>query len=166
MALGTSRYGVNEAWVTAIAAGGPATQDAATITATSSIDGTKKYVMKLPDGAEHIAIRLGYDTATTGITTQCVVKVFGRKNRDFASSASVDAWAVLPNRNGDISVTLTGVPSTDADDTLSYTLVDEFDHVFNVRNCNEVVVGVETAFSPTNGSSAVSIVEMKLVEVE
>lgn len=161
MALGTTSHSTIDAWVTAVSAGGPATQDAATITATSSIDGATKKRMKLAEGTSHVAIRLGYDPATTAITEQCVVKVFGRKQLD--NTPSFGRWEVLHNRNGDSSAILTAAPSTDLDDTLSYTVCDEFDHVFNVRNCTEVVIGVETAFSPTDGSSAVSIIEIKIV---
>lgn len=164
MALGTVAFAASNGWATAVTAGGPASQDAATITATSSIDGTKKRRMALPRGAEHVAVRLSYDTATTAITTQCAIKVFGRTCLDGGSTFS--EWEVLPNRNGDIQATLTAAPSSDLDDSLSHTVVDEFDHVFCVRNCTEIVIGVEAAFAPTDGSSATPIIEVKTVEAE
>jgi len=117
--------------------------------------------MKLPEGTSHVAVRLGYDTATTAITEQCKIKMLARKQID--NTPSFGRWEVVHNRNGDSSAILTASPSTDLDDTLSYTLVDEFDHVFHVRNCTDIVVGVETAFSPTDGSSAVSVIEIKIV---
>ncbi len=161
MALGTAQYSVIDAYSVAVTAGGPASQDAATITAASQIDGTKKRRMEIPAGHSHVATRLGYDTATTGITTQCVVKMLGRKKLD--NTPTFGTWEILPNRNGDISVTLTAAPATDIDDTLSYTLVDEFDHIFHVRGYSEIIIGVETAFAPTDGSSAVSVIEVKTV---
>lgn len=161
MAIGTSQYSLIDAYSVAVTAGGPATQDAATITAASQIDGTTKRRMQVPEGVSHVAVRLGYDTATTAITEQCQIKMLGRKKLD--NTPSFGRWEVVPNRNGDISAILTASPSTDVDDTLSYTAVDEFDHIFHVRNCTDIIIGVETAFSPTDGSSAVSVIEVKTV---
>lgn len=166
MALGTARYQVTSGWVTAITAGGPATRDAATVTSASSIDGTKKLLLLLPDKTEYIAVRLGYDTATTLMGTDCVVKVLGRRNLTGTSTNTTDDLAVLRNRNNSSSMTLSASPSTDFDDTLSYTDVDEYENVVNVKGCNEIVIAVETAFAPSDGSTSTCIVQVKVVDVD
>lgn len=172
MALGSTNVPISSGWLTCITAGAVATQDASTITNTSSIDGTKKLRIVLPDGAEHFQIRLCYDTATTAITTNLGIKVFGRRLYDpYTPTGTGDGWQIIQNRNQVSSVTVTAAPTTDLDTTIgstsySTTTVDEFAHVFNAKGCNEIVIGVETAFSPTDGVATGAILQIKLVEVE
>jgi len=165
MALGTTTTRIGTGWTTAVAAGGMNSADAATITAVSSIDGTKKYRIFLPQNVKYIKARLGYDTATTAMTTNATVKLFGRKLCDPVSpSGSASDWEVLPNRNGQGSVTITAAPTTDLDDnSLSRTVVDQDNCVWNVTGCNEIVFGVEAAFNG-DGADGSTILEVAIAE--
>lgn len=162
MALGTILVEVGPDWRTVVTAGGPATQDAATITATSSIDGTKKLRFVIPEWADGFKVRLGYDTATTAITTNVKIKVFGRILSVVANpSSDAGNWQVVQNRDQISSVTIAAAPSTDVDSgSLSRTAIDEFNCIFHKSGLNEFVIGIETAFAPTDGSSSVAIIEV------
>lgn len=81
-------------------------------------------------------------------TTDPIIKLFGR-------FTDAEAWRVLPNKNGDASVTLTSDPTNDATDgTLVYTLPDPVTHSWDLDGANEVIALVQTALAGGTTASA------------
>ncbi len=168
MALGSTTYRIGPGWFTAVTAGAPSTQDAATITDPSSIDGAEKLRFVIPEWADGFKVRLAYDTTTTAITTNLGIKVAGRILSDpYDANSSAGNWQIVQNRNQVSSVTITAVPATDIDSGgMSRTAIDEFNCVFHRSGLNEFVIGVETAFSPTDGSSSTPFIEVMPLKYE
>lgn len=165
MALGTTTKQMSEFWQTAVEAGGMNSADAAVITDISVIDGTKKHRFFIRKNVKYIKARIGYDTATGTMTTHATIKAFGRVLAAEASpSGAAGDWQTLPNRNGQVSVTIAAAPTSDLDDNgLSRTTVDQDNCVWHVQNCNEVVFGVEGAFNG-DGDDALTILEVAVCE--
>jgi len=140
-------------WRNVLDAGGPAVQDAVSITnPTTQIIGATTHIISMDNGATFIALRLGYDDGLTGITDP-VVKVFGR--------TKTDAWQVLKTRAGTLTATLTTAATDAADGTLFYTTPDIESHVWDCFGCEELIVGIETALAGV-GTVANSIIQGKL----
>lgn len=148
----------NAEWITVIAAGGMAVQDAATITnpTTEITDETRKLITLGDKAGHYIRLRMGYDDELTTILTDAVIRVFGRRNSD-------DPWQVLENQNGDKTATLTSAESSDVTDgTLKYTHCDRLLHTWDRDGCTQILIGVETVLDGT-GSETNSILQLKLV---
>lgn len=142
-------------WVTVISDGGPAVQDAATITnPTTQITASTRRIFNKADTGTIVLVRLGYDDGATSITNP-VVKVFGR--------TGTEPWMVLKDVAGNLTLTLTTAASTDAaDGTLLYTAADVATASVDCLGCEEIIVGVQTALAVT-GTTANSIIQLKLL---
>jgi hypothetical protein len=140
-------------WQTVISAGGPATQDAATITnATTQITAATRSIFSRKGAGTILLIRLGYDDGLTSITNP-IIKVFGRTGSD--------AWMVLKDVSGNLTLTLTTALSTDATDgTLLYTAADVATSSIDCLGCDEILIGVQTALAGT-GTVSNSIIQVK-----
>lgn len=148
---GDSRILASE-WQTAIAAGGPATLDAATITnpTTQITNSTTIELSREGYIGQYIGFRMGY-TGTPSVPL--VATIWGRTD----DSA---AWQKLRNLNGDTTMTFTYNTVTDeTDGTITYTAVDPLLHVVDPMGCNKIRVGVNTAFAGTVTNT--SIVQAK-----
>lgn len=140
-------------WRNVLDAGGPAVQDAATITnPTTQIVNSTTHIINVDNGATFCALRLGYDDGLTGITDP-VVKVFGR--------TKTDVWQLLKTRAASLTGTLTTAATDVADGTLFYTTPDIETHVWDCFGCEEIIVGVETALAGT-GTTSNAVVQAKL----
>lgn len=139
---------------TVVKAGGPAIQDAASITRpdTQIIDASR-VISQLDITGTYLSLVLGYDAGLTGITAP-VVKLFGRYN-------NTDRWELLRNMAEDVNALLRPDSSDVSDGTLAYTTVDLTRQVWDVGRVNEVVVGVETALAGT-GTVSNSIIQARL----
>lgn len=139
---------------TLVLAGGPAIQDAATITRpdTQIMDASRRLV-ELDITGTYLALVLAYDKDLTDITPP-VVKLFGRYN-------SSERWELLRNMADDIAAILRPDASDVSDGTLAYTTVDLTRHVWDVGRVNEVVIGVETPLDGT-GNLDNSIIQGRL----
>lgn len=145
---------VTNVWQTIIDAGGPAVQDAATITnPTTEITETTTHIFQRKAKGTNMLLRLGYDDALTTITNP-VVKVFGRTGND--------VWQLLKTRGGALTGTLTTAATDVTDGTLLYTTPDWDDTTWDCLGCDEILVGVETALAGT-GSTANAIIQAKFV---
>lgn len=93
----------------------------------------------------------GYTSAVGGVTTQPVVKVFGRTVHDPSETTmtALDGvrgqWMVLPNKAGNIDITISDSSTDTTDGTTTLTTVDPDAHVVDLLGCNQIIVGVKTA---------------------
>lgn len=162
MALGTtidvsSNYGDTDAqfvaqsgivskWFTVIDAGGADDQDAATITdpAAEITAATRKKITTKGRG-NHLALRLVYDDGVSAVTNPSLA-VFGRVE----TAAGTELWERLRTLGNSRTVALAVDTTNDASDgTLNYTDVVLEDTVVDLNGCDEILVGVETAFAAT-----------------
>lgn len=139
-------------WINILDAGGVAIQDAATITnPTTQIDSPTSHIAKRNNfHGTLVKVRLAY-TGTP--SADPVLVVFGRTGSD--------AWQKLYTKNGDGTVTLTTAVATDVTDgTYFYTEVTD-DHTLDCDGCDEIIIGVQTAFNGTVTNTAV--VQVKVI---
>lgn len=142
-------------WQTIIAAGGPGTQDAATITnPNTQITNSTTHVFKRGGRGTVFFLRLGYDDGLTGITDP-VVKVFGRGN-------SADVWQLLPTEGGALTGTLTTAATDVTDGTLNYTTCGVLAQAWDCLGCEEIIVGIQTALAGL-GVTNNSIIQAKII---
>lgn len=109
-----------------------------------------------------------YDSAST-ITTNFQYLIIGRRTT-YANSGSNDAsaWQFLPNRNGDVVVTL--IPDTSNDikftvgsNTLRATQSDFAIHTHDNDGCDEFWLIPITAVAQSNGTASLFRVEVKMI---
>ena len=93
----------------------------------------------------------GYTGSVGSVSTQPVVKVFGRTVAD-ASETTMTAsdgvrgqWMVLPNKAGDVDITISDSTADTTDGTTNLTTVDQDAHVVDLLGCNQIIVGIKTA---------------------
>lgn len=152
---GNINQSMTSGWVTVISAGGPATQDAATITnPDTQITTSTRSIFRRRGAGTILLLRLGYDDGLTSITNP-IVKVFGRTD--------LNTWMVLKDVAGNLTVTLTTAASTDvADGTLLYTAADVASTSIDCLGCEEILIGVQTALAGT-GTVSNSIIQVKVL---
>jgi len=143
-------------WQTVITAGGPAVQDAASITnPETQITSSTRSIFNRKGAGTHLLLRLKYDSTLTAITSP-VVKVFGR--------TGADAWQLLYSKGGNLVETLTTDTTNDArDGTFNYTTPSFSVHVWDCLGCDSLIVGVQTAFAGATGSVATATVQAKVI---
>jgi len=143
-------------WVTAIDSGGADDQDAATITnPTTEITASTRHIpnRNFKSGTT-LVVRLAYDDGA-GTLTNPVIRVFGRSGSD--------AWQVLRNKSGSLTATITTATSTDpADGTYKYTVPDLNDNAWDCQGCDQILIGIETAFAAGSGTAANAFVQAKM----
>lgn len=165
MALGTTRKllinsrgaqvypcSVSSNWINAIDAGRVATADNASITNpdTQIVNASTHIISRDRHAGTLLKIRLAY-TGTP--STDPVLVMFGR--------SGVDKWERLINKSDSTTSTLTTAVATDVTDgTLFYTQVTD-DHTFDCNGCDELLIGVQTAFNGTVTTTAV--VQAKII---
>ena len=143
-------------WVVAIDSGGADDQDAATITnPTSSITASSRHILNRNfKSGTTLVVRLGYDVGA-GSLTNPVIKVFGRSGSD--------AWQVLRNKSGSLTATITTATSTDVSDgTYKYTNPDLNDNAWDCQGCDQILIGVETAYAAGSGTAANACLRAKM----
>lgn len=147
--------------------GGPEVADAATIVnpATEIVLSTRCIIDCDGMAGQLIAFRLGYNS-NAGTLTSPVVAAFGRSA--IAEPSTFDAWQLLPNLAGDVSMTLTANATTDIITAISgtnykHTLVDPTLNVISREGCDYIVLGVLTAFNAASGTEDDSWIECKEV---
>ena len=146
--------GIVNFWDVAVTAGGPAVQDAATITNPTAQIGSAKIPINTLRGGSHVIVRLGYDDALSTITNP-TIKVFGR--------TGTDVWQILRNRAGNIAVAIPTAPSTDVTDgTLLYTTPEFSALAWELLGCEQIVIGVQIALAGT-GVVNNSIIQAKII---
>jgi hypothetical protein len=160
--IATSHFSdISLGWTTVITAGGPAVQDAATITnPNTQITAATRAIFRRNGIGRTMLVRLGYDDGLTGITSP-VVKVFGR-------TGSSDVWTVLETRSDALTMTLTTVTATDVSDgTLLYTQAGYTPTVgtqsCDVLGCEEFLIGVQTALAGATTTTANSVIQVKFI---
>lgn len=151
-ARGSFVASIRSAWVTVLDAGTVTSADNATITApTTQVTRAGTHPIYLGTGAgQYVLVRLGYD-ASLSVTTNPVVKVFGRR--------SGGAWELLPTRGGALSITLSAASTDISDGTLKYT-TPAASSTIDTLGCDEILVGVETALAGT-GTTSTAIVQVR-----
>lgn len=144
-------------WVDAVTGGGPAVQDAATITnpTTQIVNSTSRIISRDKNAGSTIAVRLAYDQGA-GTLTPPVIKLFGRAN-------SGDAWQPLYSLSGNLTATLTDAATNVTDGTFKYTTPHATDHYFDTAGCDEFLVGVETALAAGSGIVTNSKIQLKAI---
>lgn len=139
-------------WTVAITAGGPASQDAASITnpTTQITASTRRILKRNKMNGTLVMVRLGYSGTPS---TSPIIGVWGR--------TGTDVWQRLINKSSGTAPALTTAASTDVTDgTLKYTSASE-DHTFDCVGCEEILIGVETAFA--GSVTADSIIQAKII---
>lgn len=146
--------------------GGPEVADAATIVnpTTEIVLSTRIPINFVGRGTEFVGFRLGYNS-NAGTLTSPVVAVFGRTE---IGNGSYDAWQLLPNLAGDLSFTLTANATTDIVTAIGgtnykHTHLDPTLNVIAREGCDQIVLGVLTAFNATSGTEDDSWIECKEV---
>jgi hypothetical protein len=149
---------MNSPWQTVLDPGGPASQDAATITnPTTQVVKASTHLFRCKANGTLVIARLGYDAGLTGVTSP-IVKLFGRYN-------SSDDWQILQTKAGLITATLTVATSTDVTNgTLKYTTPDQALHTWDRLGCEELLLGIQTALAGGgSGVTSNSIIQLKLI---
>lgn len=148
--------GLTQRWQTIVDAGGVNVQDASTVTnPTTQVVNSTSHIFRRNGIGTHLVLRLKYDDGLSSIT-DVVVKVFGR-------SSDSEPWQLLKSRSGNLSVALTTVLATDAEDgTYKYTTPDYDLHAWDSLSCNEFIVGIETALAGT-GTVSTATIEAKML---
>lgn len=150
-------------WVTVIDAGGVATADAAIINNpdTQITASTRHPFRRGGASGTALAVRLKYSAGLTGITNP-VIKVFGRALRA-PGGISPDQWEIIANEAGEQAVTIATAPTTDVTDgTFKWSHPDAAKAVFDLRGCEEFLIGVQTALAGT-GDVSTATLEVKLI---
>lgn len=149
-----SPQSISSDWQTIIDAGGPAVQDAASITSPDTqITASTRHIFNRAGVGTNLLLRLAYDDGLTSITSP-VVKVFGRTRGG--------QWMLLKTRGGNLTGTLTTAATDVTDGTLDYTTPDWDDTAWDCLGCDEILVGVETALAGT-GTTSNAVIEGKFV---
>lgn len=131
---------------TVVAAGLPATIDAATITnPLTQITRAGTSLLTVQGRGTFLIVRLAYDAGLTGITSP-TVKVFGRAN-------SGEPWRLLRTRGGAINAQLLTAATDVTDGTLDYTTPDLTSNVWDLQGCDQILIGVEVALAGTGTTS-------------
>ena len=143
----------NNPWQVVIPAGGMTEFDGASngtaiATPENIIADAKSSYRKLlivEGNGAYMAVRAAYNSANS-LTTDPIIQVFGRFN-------SADLWEPLRNRNQ--GVPDTGLTVADASTDIivgsyKYTDVDDYEDVFDLRGCREIVIGIKTIAAGTN----------------
>jgi len=127
------------------------TQDDATLNDPEEhIDSNASLLLFAPIGTSLVLCH-GYTGSVGSVTTQPVVKVFGRtvatsdETTMTASDGVRGQWMVLPNKAGDIDITISDSAADTTDGTTSLTTVDPDAHVVDLLGCNQIIVGIKTA---------------------
>ena len=147
-------------WVTIIDNGGLETQDAADITdPAAEINNSTTHILRTGGRGTKVYFRMKYDD---GITPNAdpVLKVFGRYDSD-------SQWEALYMNNATPTheMTMVTAEATDVTDgTDIWTpLVAAGNTEFDLLGNDEVLVGVETAFTVTGGDATLTTLEAKVV---
>src|SRR3990167_9218005 len=132
----TAPVSVTSRWTTIIDATGMDDVDAVTITDPNAeiITAMRHVFRRAGKAGTLLRLRLAYDDGVT-VTTEPIIKVFGRTESD--------AWEILPNLDGTLSVTMQIALTTDASDgTLNFTTPGKTEHTWDCDGCDEIIVGV------------------------
>lgn len=150
-------------WVQVIDAGSLETSQGSPITNpdTEIIGGTHSllhHLFQLREVGTTLRMRLKYDRATTAVTTDLVVQVFGRVG------GSGDQWQRLVNKDGSYTTTLTIAVATDVDDGTAFQSTDPHptEAAWDLDGCSEVLVGVNVILN-TDGNDALALIEAKVI---
>ena len=149
-------------WNDITSAGGPATQDAATVndvlTQVTAANGRKVIDIGNME-ADYAAVSMLYDSTLTAITDP----VIGLAGASYDPGNGVDDYEVLRNRNNARTVSLPCSPSTDQKGAggLVRTDVDANAHIFPIKGCKRFVPFVETALAGSTGSTATAKLQIK-----
>ena len=114
------------------------------------IGSTASRILSAPVGT-HLVLCHGYTGSVNSVSTQPVVKVFGRTvvdqtDRTMTASDGVRGqWMVLPNKAGNIDITISDSATDTTDGTTTLTTVDPDAHVVDLLGCNQILVGIKTA---------------------
>lgn len=129
----------------------------------SITESTRHKLTREGDRGTNLRVRMGYDRATSTVTTSPTIQVFGRYVNP-ADANDVTAWQMLANKSGDTEVVVTVDPTNDVDDgsDFQYTLPDANDHTFDCDGCNEFLFGVKT-IPNTNGDESLAFLEAKFL---
>lgn len=147
-------------WMTAIVAGGmdgthTLQPDTITLTDVNMIDvGGHGTIAKL---------RFAYDQTCTASTADPVIQVFGRCGGDNTDNtdSSAESWMALKNNANAQDITMVTAPTTDTNDgTYKRTVVDNDDHLVDLKGCSQIMVLVKTAWNGTNGNNALAFLEV------
>ena len=143
-------------WNTIIDAGGLDSADAGTITdPNTEITDADRHIGKVGKLGTTLRLRLQYDDGVSSITTDAIIKVFGR--------TGTEPWQILTNRAGNISVTMTITFASDVSDgTNNWTTVLPNDHAWDLDGCDEILVGVETILN-TDANDALALLQAKVI---
>lgn len=145
-------------WATSIDAGGMTSADASTITnPDSSITASTRHIVTRGNaGGRYLQARLVYDASAGGTITNPVIKVFARRQAG-------DAWQIMPNVNGSISVTLTLDTTNDVSDgTYKRTMISPTLTTWDLCGCNQFLIGVETAVAHSTGTASLAYLETRI----
>jgi hypothetical protein len=114
------------------------------------ITSDKSHLMFAPYGTSLVLCH-GYTGSVNSVTTQPVVKVFGRTVASSSETTltALDGvrgqWMVLPNKAGDIDITISDSATDTTDGTTTLTTVDLDVHIVDLLGCNQILVGIKTA---------------------
>ncbi len=148
---------INCRWAQPVLSGGPGLLDAAIITnPVTEITKATTVPFGKSDAGTIVRVRMGYDDGVGGTIVNPTINVFGRTN--------ADAFERLMNQDKNTAITLTVDPTNDVTDgTFKYTLADILLHSLDMVGCDEILIGVTTAFTATVGIVTNSFFQVKLV---
>jgi hypothetical protein len=141
-------------WITVIDSAGVATQDASAITnPDTQITRAAVHIIRRENHAgTTLTLRMAYTGTPNAVPS---LAVFGRSGSD--------GWQRLKSKSGANAAVLTHAASSDVTDgTLKYTEVTDAQR-FDCDGCDEFLIGVETAYSVSAGSTTGTLVQAKMV---
>lgn len=145
-------------WTWAISEGRVATADnsgsSITNPTTMITAATQRILLRRSRAGTTLLLRLAYSAGAT-VSTSPVVEVFGR--------TGTNAWQRLENKSGAVAVTLTAAADDVTDGTLKYTHPSMTTHAFDCAGCDEILVGVKTAFAVSAGVTTNAEVQAKII---
>lgn len=150
-------FTIIDAGVAGVSLSGLEQQDAAALTdPDAEITNSTTHLFKVGRQGTTLLLRMKYDDGLSAITDP-VLRVFGRYD-------STEPWMMLNQKGGADNATVTmQTASTDVSDgTDNWTDVDEDDHSFDLRGCDEILVGVQTALAAT-GDPTLASLEAKII---
>lgn len=123
----------------------------------TEITDSDRHHFLVADMGTTLRVRLAYDRATSSVTTDPIIQVFGRFDAN-------EQWQRLVNKAGSWLATMTLTVASDSDDgsAFQYTDVHPDNHSFDLDGCQVILIGVNVILA-TNGNDALAFLQAKVI---